>query len=93
MAVENQKTFSKDFALPGDLSDGMYVLGLEVLYLNSVATSTVTFDVLKSLDTIYGVAFFKQNFVLFLTFVVVVFVTLAGAYILYQTRNGGKRRG
>jgi len=45
--VEGQKTFKKEFATQG-LPEGDYVLGIELIYPNGVATSTSHFAVKKS---------------------------------------------
>jgi hypothetical protein len=47
VAVEGQYSFSKSFNVPMDLESGLYALALDVVYVNSVATSSTMFTLLN----------------------------------------------
>jgi hypothetical protein len=56
MLVEEQKSFKKEF-FTGDLSVGSYVIAMEVIYPNGVATSSSHFVVVERVPAGFGAVF------------------------------------
>jgi len=46
MAVEGQKSFMKEFFIPGDAQTGNYIITLEVIYATTVATASQMFSLI-----------------------------------------------
>ncbi|MFH1333378.1 MAG: hypothetical protein ABIH53_04030 [archaeon] len=44
MAVEEQKSFMKEFFIPSDAQTGNYIITLEVIYATTVATASQMFS-------------------------------------------------
>jgi parallel beta-helix repeat protein len=86
VAVEGQYSFTKPFNVPYDLESGLYVLALDVVYVNSVATSSTMFTLL---DEERALESYSKNWYIILVLIFLVLVIVAGTRLIkreYQTR-------
>ena len=83
IAVQEQLTFNKEFYLPSEIEMGTYVLGLEVIYVNSVAVSSSMFDIISEEVVISGVS--KGVVVILISLVIV--ILLLGIVMLLRKRE------
>ena len=84
VAVQDQTSFNKEFYLPQDLEDGSYVLGLEVVYVNSVAVSSSTFDVVRE-TAVQAVPESESNMLVVGVLIMVLLMVLTiGLWIIFR---------
>jgi len=78
-AVLDQVSFTKTFKIPSDLKEGKYILGLEILYENSFATSSETFNVVTQ-----KVITFPEIEVIYVGLLLIIIVILTTTIVLKQ---------
>ncbi|MDP3919096.1 MAG: LamG domain-containing protein [Nanoarchaeota archaeon] len=84
-AVQGQISFSKEFYLSSELEEGTYVLGVEVVYVDSVAVASSMFNVVLP-----GTrkSFFESNFMtISLILLLLLIVIVYGIRIIFKKRN------
>ncbi|MBT7281521.1 hypothetical protein HN840_04290, partial [archaeon] len=83
IAVQEQMNFNKEFYLPSNMEMGTYVLGLEVIYVNSVAVSSSMFDIVGEEVLISSLG----KGVLVLIIALILMILLIGIMLLLRRRN------
>lgn len=89
LLVDSQKSFKKEFAL-GNLVTGNYLIALELVYPNGVATSSSHFSIVEK-----SLLFGKEIFVLVGVILVILFVLIMwriNLEVSKKRRRGKKRR-
>ena len=78
IAVEDQVSFNRDFFVPSAAEYGTYVLAAEVIYVNSVATSSTMFNVVSNVER----AAAQDYFLMYIILGIIVVIALIGFTII-----------
>jgi hypothetical protein len=89
IAVEEQHSFNREFYVPSDLGYGSYVLGMEVIYVNSVATSTTMFNVVDQVSRMP--LDIEEGFVWYMIVGIVVLILLLVGFVVLKGLYGGEQ--